>query len=67
MPRFRKEMDSYLSWRVEELTEQHIGKLMRRLLYQHLGWVVVWGSVIGLLSGIVTQGIRISFNFNFFS
>ncbi len=65
MPRFRKEMDQYLTWRVEELAQERTGQLMRELMYQHLGWVVVWGSVLGALSGIVTQGVRISLNFNF--
>ncbi len=59
-------MDDYLTWRVEELTQNHIGQLMRELMYQHLGWVVVWGCVFGALSGIITQGVRISLNFNFF-
>lgn len=63
---FRKEVDLYLSWRLEELTQQHIGSLMRELLRLHLGWVVVWGCVVGALSGIITQGVRVSLNFNFF-
>ena len=66
VPRFRKEMDLYLTWRIEELTQQHIGVLLRDLLQLHLGWVVVWGCVFGALSGILTQGLRVSLNFNFF-
>ena len=60
-------MDHYLSWRVEELTENKIGSLMRKLIYRHLGWLVVWGCVFGVLTGIVTQGVKISLNFNFMS
>lgn len=67
VPRFRKEMDLYLTWRVDELSEDHIGRLLRQLMQPHLGWVVVWGCVFGALSGIVTQGVRVSLNFNFFS
>lgn len=66
VPRFRKEMDLYLTWRIEELTQQHIGVLLQNLLQLHLGWVVVWGCVFGALSGILTQGLRVSLNFNFF-
>lgn len=58
-------MDLYLTWRIEELTQQRIGVLMRDLMQLHLGWVVVWGCVLGTLSGIVTQGVRVSLNFNF--
>ena len=65
VPRFREEMDRYLSWRVEELIEKKIGTLMRRLMYRHLGWLVVWGCVFGVLIGIVTQGVKISLNFRF--
>lgn len=65
MPRFRKEIDLYLTWRFEGLTQQKIGALMRDLMQLHLGWVVVWGCVLGALSGIITQGVRVSLNFNF--
>jgi len=65
VPRFRKEMDQYLTWRVEELAEERTGQLMRELMSQHLGWVVVWGSILGALGGIITQGVRISLTFNF--
>ena len=66
VPRFRKEVDLYLAWRLEELTEQRVGQLMRDLMQLHLGWVVVWGCIFGALSGIITQGVRVSLNFNFF-
>lgn len=65
VPRFREEMDRYLSWRVEELTGRRVGRLMRTLMYQHLGWVVVWGSIFGIISGVIIQGAKISLNFNF--
>lgn len=66
VPLFRKEMQQYLSWRLEELTEKRIGSLMRRLIYKHLGWIIVWGCVFGILTGVVVQGLKISLNFNFF-
>lgn len=63
--RFREQMDHYLNWRVGELTEKRVGSLMRKLIYRHLGWLVVWGCVFGLATGIVSQGLKISLNFNF--
>ena len=66
VPKFREEMDRYLSWRAEAVTEKDIGKLMRRHLYTHLSWIVVWGSVFGLLTGIVVQALHISLNFDIF-
>ncbi len=65
VPRFRKELDGYLCWRIEHLAEQKIGKQLRRLMYRHMGWVVVWGSVFGVVIGIATQALKFSLNFNF--
>eukprot|EP00731_Ephydatia_muelleri_P027378 Em0019g251a len=60
IPRFREEMDHYLSWRVRELTEERIGSQMRRLLLPHLGWIIVWSSVFGSVLGLVTQALGLS-------
>ncbi len=65
VPRFRKELDQFLCWRIEQLAEKRIGKQLRRLMYQHLGWVVVWGSVFGVVIGVATQALKFSLNFNF--
>lgn len=62
IPRFREELDRYLSWRVEALLEKRIGTLMRKLMYRHLGWLVVWGCVFGVVSGVVTQALKVSLN-----
>lgn len=64
VPQFREEMDRYLSWRAEAVTEKDIGKLMRRHLFRHLSWIVVWGSVFGVLTGLVVQALHISLNFD---
>lgn len=58
-------MDRYLACRIEELTKDRIGKLMRQLIYRHLGWIIVWGCIFGVISGIATQALRLSLNFNF--
>ena len=63
--RFREEMDRYLACCVEEISKNSIGKLMRHLIHRHLGWVIVWGCVFGVITGLVTQGVRLSLNFNF--
>ena len=65
VPQFREEMDRYLSWRAEAVTKKEVGRLMRRHMYQHFSWIVVWGSVFGLLTGIVVEGLKLSLNFNF--
>lgn len=65
MSRFREEMDRYLACRVEEMSKKSIGQLMRHLIHRHLGWIIVWGCIFGVISGVVTQGLRLSLNFNF--
>ena len=47
---------------MEALLEKRIGTLMRKLMYRHLGWLVVWGCVFGVLIGIITQALKISLN-----
>ena len=47
---------------MEALLEKRIGTLMRKLMYRHLGWLVVWGCVFGILTGIVTQALKVSLN-----
>ena len=63
--RFREEMDRYLACRVEEMSKKSIGKFMRHLIQRHLGWIIVWGCIFGVLSGLATQALRLSLNFNF--
>ena len=62
--RFREEMDRYLACQVEGISEQSIGKLMRHLIQRHLGWITVWGCVFGVITGLATQALRLSLNFD---
>ncbi len=40
--------------RLDELTPQMITEIIQRMIREHLGWLVVWGAVIGGLIGLVS-------------
>ncbi len=39
---------------LDELTPQMVSKIVQRMIREHLGWLVVWGAVIGGLIGLVS-------------
>lgn len=43
--------------RLEELTPQLVKEIIQKMIRKHLGWLVVWGGVLGGLIGIVTAYI----------
>lgn len=50
----RKEIDRVLSQRVAVLTPLKVKRMMTKVIRDHLGWLVVWGSVFGGLIGIAS-------------
>ena len=40
--------------RLDELTPQMVTEIIQRMIREHLGWLVVWGAVIGGLIGLVS-------------
>lgn len=39
--------------RLQELTPQQVKTIVQKMIRQHLGWLVVWGGVVGGLLGLV--------------
>ncbi|WP_339856397.1 hypothetical protein [Pseudohongiella acticola] len=39
--------------RLQELTPQQVKEIVQRMIKQHLGWLVVWGGVVGGILGLV--------------
>lgn len=39
--------------RLQELTPEQVRIIVQKMIRQHLGWLVVWGGVIGGLMGMV--------------
>ena len=38
--------------RLEQMTPQLVKEIMQKMIQQHLGWLVVWGGVVGALMGL---------------
>jgi uncharacterized membrane protein YheB (UPF0754 family) len=43
--------------RLQELTPEQVRTIVQQMIRKHLGWLVVWGGVIGGLMGIVFAGV----------
>jgi len=50
-------IDNIVTKRLDELTPQMIKELVRTLIDEHLGWLVVWGGVFGGLIGFAASWI----------
>eukprot|EP00803_Ostreobium_quekettii_P011124 evm.model.scf_2095.1 EVM.evm.TU.scf_2095.1 scf_2095:1343-3211(+) len=51
----RAEVDHLLSQRLLQLTPEKVKFLVEGVIRKHLGWLVVWGNVMGGLIGIVAE------------
>ncbi len=48
-------IDTLVSKRLDELSPKMVKELVRGLIREHLGWLVVWGGVFGGLIGLVSS------------
>ena len=46
-------IESLVDRRLQELTPQQVKTIVQKMIRQHLGWLVVWGGVVGGLLGLV--------------
>jgi uncharacterized membrane protein YheB (UPF0754 family) len=44
--------------RLDELTPQMVKAIIQQMIRKHLGWLVVWGGVVGALMGCVVELLR---------
>ena len=54
----RREVDSLLERRLEDLSPQDVKRIIEDVIRKHLGWLVVWGNVFGGLIGLGTYLLR---------
>jgi len=52
--KIRSEIDALMSERLETLTPDRVRALIERVIRKQLGWLVVWGNVVGALIGVCT-------------
>jgi uncharacterized membrane protein YheB (UPF0754 family) len=51
-------IEALVDRRLEELTPQQVKVMVQTMIRRHLGWLVVWGGVVGGLMGLVFVGIN---------
>ena len=49
----RKDLEEIIDQRLVELTSQHVKIIIKQMIHKHLGWLVVWGGVLGFFIGII--------------
>lgn len=47
--------DKIVAGRLDELTPDDVKRIVRDMIHEHLGWLVVWGGVLGGLIGLLTS------------
>lgn len=50
---FQQTVEQMIDARLAELTPQHVKEIIQKMIKAHLGWLVVWGGVLGGLMGLV--------------
>lgn len=48
-------VENIVNKRLDELTPQMVKEIIERMIHKHLGWLVVWGTVIGGIMGLVVE------------
>ena len=55
---FFSDIESLIDSRLEQLTPKYVKEIISTMIYQHLGWLVVWGGVAGGIVGLIVSVIR---------
>ncbi|HLT62909.1 MAG TPA: hypothetical protein VKZ92_00135 [Pseudohongiella sp.] len=50
-------LEELVDRRLDELTPEQVKLLVQKMIREHLGWLVVWGGVIGGLMGLLYQAL----------
>jgi uncharacterized membrane protein YheB (UPF0754 family) len=47
-----RQVEHIVDQRLEQMTPQLVKEIMQQMIQRHLGWLVVWGGVVGALMGL---------------
>ena len=61
--RLRHEVLAYMQIRLEELTPDRVTSLIKDVIYNHLGWLVVYGVFFGGVLGVVSEAAGVAPNY----
>lgn len=56
---FRPKIEEMIDARLQELTPQIVKEIVSKMIREHLGWLVVWGGVLGAVIGLGTSFLTI--------
>ena len=45
--------------RLDELTPQMVKEIIEHMIHEHLGWLVVWGAVLGGIMGMMVEVVKL--------
>jgi uncharacterized membrane protein YheB (UPF0754 family) len=48
-------VENIVNRRLDELTPQMVKEIIEHMIHKHLGWLVVWGAVLGGLMGLIVE------------
>jgi uncharacterized membrane protein YheB (UPF0754 family) len=48
-------VENIVNRRLDELTPQMVKEIIEHMIHKHLGWLVVWGAVLGGIMGLIVE------------
>ena len=52
------DIEQLIDSRLQELTPMYVKEIVAKMIYNHLGWLVVWGGVVGAFVGLLVSLVR---------
>ena len=52
------DIEQLIDSRLQELTPMYVKEIVAKMIYNHLGWLVVWGGVVGAFVGLIVSLVR---------
>ena len=52
------DIEQLIDSRLQELTPMYVKEIVAKMIYSHLGWLVVWGGVVGAFVGLFVSLVR---------
>ncbi|KEY91066.1 membrane protein [Candidatus Photodesmus blepharus] len=51
----KENIEKIINQRLDELTPELIKKMVQTIIKKHLGWLVVWGGILGSIIGVISS------------
>ena len=45
----RTEIEKLITTKLQEIEARHVKNLLVKVMRDHLGWIIIWGNIFGLL------------------